>query len=133
MSLRGAKRRGNPSLLRQHITESNTLGESEKRYEFALRITNLQSFPAGMRIATSRGGCPAPRNDMQKEGRVRGCKDVVRNDMLKTGRCARVQGRFPAVPPGKRRYAASFCMSLRGAKRRGNPYSLRQRKTKSNT
>ena len=119
-----------------------------------------------MRIATSRGGCPAPRNDMQKEGRVRGCKDVgrkvrgnmpgvsggkapvrndmqkivallrvqegacrgkpatahefalsatfpylslrgeriatpvcalVRNDMLKTGRCQRLQGRFPAV------------------------------------
>ena len=99
MSLRGAKRRGNPSLLRQHITESNTLGESEKRYEFALRITNLQSFSAGMRIATSRGGCPAPRNDMQKEGRVRGCKDVVRNDM---------------PPP----------LSLRGAKRRGNPFSL---------
>ncbi len=28
---------------------------------------------------------------------VRGCKDVVRNDMLKTGRCQRVQGGFPAV------------------------------------
>ena len=92
MSLRGAKRRGNPYSLRQRKTKSNTLGESEKRYEFALRITNLQSFSAGMRIATSRGGCPAPRNDMQKEGRVRGCKDVVRNDMLKTGRCARGQG-----------------------------------------
>ena len=92
MSLRGAERRGNPYSLRQRKTKSSTLGESEKRYEFALRITNLQSFSAGTRIATSRGGCPAPRNDMQKEGRVRGCKDVVRNGMLKTGRCARGQG-----------------------------------------
>ena len=32
-----------------------------------------------------------------------------------------------------RRHAASFSMSLRGAKRRDNPFSLRQRITKSNT
>ena len=96
------------------------MGESEKRYEFALRITNLQSFSAGMRIATSRGGCPAPRNDMQKEGRVRGCKDVVRNDMLKTGKCARVQGRFPAAPrycANRRQVFACHCEDALGQKR----------------
>ena len=46
---------------------------------------------AGMRIATP--VCALARNDMQKEGRVRGCKDAARNDMQKVGRCARVQGR----------------------------------------
>ena len=50
----------------------------ESAYEFALRIANLQSFSAGTRIA-------APV-----------CA-LVRNDMLKTGRCQRLQGRFPAV------------------------------------
>ena len=33
----------------------------------------------------------------------------------------------------RRKHTASLCMSLRGAQRRGNPYSLRQHKTKSNT
>ena len=44
---------------------------------------------------------------------------LVRNDMQKAGTCSRVQGRSP--------------LSLRGAKRRDNPFSLRQRITKSNT
>ena len=60
--------------LRQHEMKSNTLGESEKHYEFALRIANLQSFSAETRIA-------APV-----------CA-LVRNDMLKTGRCQRLQER----------------------------------------
>ena len=51
--------------------------------EFAQTAANLPGISAGTRIATSRGGCPAPRNDMQKEGRVRGCKDVARNAMQK--------------------------------------------------
>ena len=55
--------------------QSNTLGESEKRHKFALRIANLQSFSAGTRIAT-----PV-------------CA-LVRNDMLKEEACARVQGRL---------------------------------------
>ncbi len=33
-----------------------------------------------------------PRNDMQKEGRVRRCKDVGREGVQKAGACARVQG-----------------------------------------
>ena len=74
MSLRGAKRRGNPFSLRQHKPKSNTLGEYEKCYEFALSITDWQSFSAGKRIA-------APV-----------CA-LVRNDMQKTGRCQRLQGR----------------------------------------
>src|SRR5699024_1539226 len=44
-------------------------------------------------------------------------------DRLKTEACQRVQERFPAVPPGKRGHEANFCLSLRGAKRRGNPFS----------
>ncbi len=62
-------------LLRQGMTESSALGESEKCYEFALRIANLQRFSAGTRIA-------APV-----------CA-LVRNDMLKEEACARVQGRL---------------------------------------
>ena len=37
------------------------------------------------------------------------------------------------VRPCKRGHAANFCMSLRGAERRGNPYSLQYHKTKRNT
>ena len=146
MSLRGAKRRGNPHLLRQGMTESSALGESEKCCESALRITNLQRFPAGTRIAAP--VCALVRNDMLKEEacvRVQGrlarghaetwqaCAGQGRNDMQRTGRCSRLQGRFPAVPPGKRRHGANFWMSLRGAKRRGNPHLLRQHEMKSNT
>ena len=54
MSLREAKRRGNPYSLRQHKTKSNTLGKSEKRHEFAQTAANLPGIPAGMRIATPR-------------------------------------------------------------------------------
>ena len=38
--------------------------------------------------------CALVRNDMQKEGRVRGCKNVARNDMLKEEACVRLQGRL---------------------------------------
>ena len=65
-------------------TKSNTLGEYARRNEFALSPTGLQRFSAGTRIATP--VCALARNDMQKEGRVRGCKALVRNDMLKEGR-----------------------------------------------
>ena len=44
----------------------------------------MQRFPAGMRIATP--VCALARNDMQKEGRVRGCKGVAHNAMQKEGR-----------------------------------------------
>ena len=118
LSLRGAKRRGNPHLLRQGMTESSTLGESEKHYEFALRIANLQSFSAGTRIA-------APV-----------CA-LVRNDMLKEEACARVQGRLARKVrrnlPGVSECKGLPPLSLRGAKRRGNPHLLRQRKTNSST
>ena len=45
----------------------------------------------GERIATP--VCALARNDMQKEGRVRGCKGAPRNDMLKFAACQRLQGR----------------------------------------
>ena len=84
LSLRGAKRRGNPYSLQYHKTKRNTLGKYEKHNEFALSTTDLPGFSAGMRIATP--VCALARNDMQKEGRVRGCKALARNDMLKEGR-----------------------------------------------
>ena len=62
MSLRGAKRRGNPYSLRQRKTKSSTLGEFEVVYEFALSAT----FPY---LSLRGSGLPrrfAPRNDMQK-------------------------------------------------------------------
>ena len=51
-------------LLRQHEMKSNTLGEYEKCYEFALSITDWQSFSARTRIAAP--VCALVRNDMQK-------------------------------------------------------------------
>ncbi len=64
LSLRGAKRRGNPHLLRQHKAKRNTLGEYGKRYGFARSSTNLSGFSAGKRIAAP--VCALVRNDMQK-------------------------------------------------------------------
>ena len=45
---------------------------------------NVPRFSQGTRIATP--VCALARNDMQKEGRVRGCKNVACNDMQKEGR-----------------------------------------------
>ena len=61
----------------------------------------------GKRIAAP--VCALVRNDMQKERRVRGCRYMVRNDMLKTEACQRVQerlvrkvrGNMPGVSGGK--------------------------------
>ena len=60
-----------------------------------------------MRIAAP--VCALVRNDMLKERRVRGCRYMVRNDMLKTEACQRVQerlvrkvrGNMPGVSGGK--------------------------------
>ncbi len=60
--------------LRQGATESSTSGEYERCCGFAQTAASLPGFPAGTRIATP--VCALVRNDMQKEGRVRGCKDV---------------------------------------------------------
>ena len=83
MSLRGAKRRGNPYSLRQHKAKRNYSRRIRKSCGFALGIANLPSFSAGKRIA-------APV-----------CA-LVRNDMQKTETRLRVQRRFsgstPAVP-----------------------------------
>ena len=73
-------------------------GEYEKHCEFALSTTDLPGFSARTRIATP--VCALVRNDMQKEGRVRGCKNVARNDMLKEDACQRLQGPFPAETCG---------------------------------
>ena len=70
-------------------------------------------------------GCKdVARNAMQKEGRVRGCKDAAR----------KARGNMPGVSGGKALVRNDTSpLSLRGAKRRGNPYSLRQHITESNT
>ena len=150
MSLRGAKRRGNPFSLQQHKTKSNSSRQIRRSCEFALCTTVLPGISAGTRIAAP--VCALVRNDMQKAVACQRLQGVVRNDMLKTDTCQRLQGRgaqgarkhagcqrlqgrfgsTPAVLPCTRRYPANFCMSLRGAKRRGNPYSLRQYMTESN-
>ena len=46
LSLRGAKRRDNPFSLRQSMTGSSTLGESEKRDKFAWRHVVALRTPA---------------------------------------------------------------------------------------
>ena len=100
MSLRGAKRRGNPHPLRWGMTESSTLGEYAATTNLPEVVPSCQVSLRGKRIAAP--VCALVRNDMQKEGRVRGCKDVSP-------------------------------LSLRGAKRRGNPHPLRWGMTESST
>ena len=51
--------------------------------------------------------CALVRNDMQKEGRVRGCKDVGRNAMLKEEARQRLQGGVGAMECKRRR---RFCV-----------------------
>ena len=116
MSLRGAKRWDNPFSCGSAKQNATIPGEYVRRYEFARSSARLPSFSAGKRIA-------APV-----------CA-LVRNDMLKTGACQRMQvgGHEEKCVDGKRFYLvqrpclcghpASFSMSLRGAKRRGNPFS----------
>ena len=117
MSLRGAQRRGNPFSLQYSIAESSTSGEYAAVYKFAQkRIYRCLS--------------------LQGRGLPQVCA-LVRNDMQKTGTRQRVQGggtrgkvrrrwQFCLVQrPCLCGHAACFCMSLRGAKRRGNPHPRR--------
>ncbi len=73
--------------------------------------------------SSPRKGCPfagphaLARNDMQKEGRVRGCKDAAR----------KVRGNMPGVSGGKALVRNDTSpLSLRGAKRRDNPHPRRE-------
>ena len=91
MSLRGAKRRGNPHPLRQYMAESSTLGEYAATTNLPEVVPSCQVSLRGKRIAAP--VCALARNDMQKEGRVRECKGAPRNDMLKFAACQRLQGR----------------------------------------
>ena len=100
MSLRGAKRRGNPFSLRQHKAKRNYSRQIRRSCGFALSIANLLSFPAGLRIATPR--CPKVRHALlrpkaragqrslraplpAKGAPLRGPRPLVRNDMQKAG------------------------------------------------
>ena len=74
LSLRGAERRGNPHPLRQYMAESSTLGEYAATTNLPEVVPSCQVSLRGKRIAAP--VCALVRNDMQKEGRVRGCKDV---------------------------------------------------------
>ena len=74
LSLRGAERRGNPHPLRQYMAESSTLGEYAATTNLPEVVPSCQVSLRGKRIATP--VCALARNDMQKEGRVSGCKDV---------------------------------------------------------
>ena len=90
MSLRGAKRRGNPFSLQHNRAESSFSRRIRRSREFAQSISYLPGFPAGMRIAT-----PV-------------CA-LVRNDMLKADRCSRVQEGFPNGHRGLGRDLLSVC------------------------
>ena len=74
--------------------------------EFALSTTDLPGISAGTRIATP--VCALVRNDMQKEGRVRGGKNVARNDMQKIAALLRVQ---EGACRGKSATAHEFALS----------------------
>ena len=108
MSLRGAKRRGNPFSLRQHKAKRNYSRQIRRSCGFALSIANLLSFPAGLRIAT-----PV-------------CA-LVRNDMQKTEALLRLQGRFPAVPrqcPGIMRTRSKFLHVIARSEATGQSVTL---------
>ena len=93
LSLRGAKRRGNPHLLRQHKTMRKYLRQIRRSCEFALSAAYCSVLLQGERIA-------APV-----------CA-LVRNDMLKTDACQRLQGRGAQ---GARKHAG--CQRLQGVVR----------------
>ena len=107
LSLRGAKRRGNPYSLQQHKTKSNSSRQIRRSCEFALCTTVLPGISAGMRIAAP--VCALVRNDMQKAVACQRLQGVVRNDMLKTDTCQRLQGRGAQ---GARKHAG--CQRLQG-------------------
>ena len=107
MSLRGAKRRGNPFSLQQHKTKSNSSRQIRRSCEFALCTTVLPGISAGKRIAAP--VCALVRNDMQKAVACQRLQGVVRNDMLKTDTCQRLQGRGAQ---GARKHAG--CQRLQG-------------------
>ena len=126
MSLRGAQRRGNPFSLQHSITESSTLGEYEKILRIRPKAHLSLPFPAGMRIATP--VCALVRNDMQKTG--------TRQRMQGGGTRGKVRRRWQfclVQRPCLCGHAACFCMSLRGAQRRGNPFSLQYSIAESST
>ena len=90
-------------LSRCYVCKRVLPGQARNRPRIRLKCYFFLPFPAGPGIAPSRGGCPAPRNDM-----------------LKTGRCARVQGRFPAAPrycANRRQVFACHCKDALGQKR----------------
>ena len=83
-------------------------------------------FPAGTRIATP--VCALVRNDMQKTG--------TRQRVQGGGTRGKVRRRWQfclVQRPCLCGHAACFCMSLRGAQRRGNPFSLQHSITESST
>ena len=83
-------------------------------------------FPAGMRIATP--VCALVRNDMQKTG--------TRQRMQGGGTRGKVRRRWQfclVQRPCLCGHAACFCISLRGAQRRGNPFSLQYSIAESST
>ena len=110
LSLRGAKRRGNPYSCGRAWQRAALRANTEKCYGFAQSTANFvmcfcwdadchtsspQSPPCSPPAEGQRGS-NAPLGLLSPQ-RVPLCgapHALVRNDMLKTGRCARVQGRF---------------------------------------
>ena len=113
-------------LLAAHQRRKQYFGRIRKRLRIRPKAHLSLPFPAGMRIATP--VCALVRNDMQKTGtrqRVQG------GASKQTGRRLRV---LPlGERPCKRWHAANFSMSLRGAQRRGNPFSLQHSIAESST
>ena len=81
-------------------------GQARNRPQIRLKCYFFLPFPAGTRIATP--VCALVRNDMQKEGRVRGGKNVARNDMQKIAALLRVQ---EGACRGKSATAHEFALS----------------------
>src|SRR5699024_4673652 len=85
LSVRGAKRRGNPHLLRQHKTMRKYLRQIRRSCEFALSAAYCSVLLQGERIAAP--VCALVRNDMQKAVACQRLQGVVRNDMQKAVAC----------------------------------------------
>ena len=88
------------------MAESSTLGEYVRRNEFAQTAANWLGCPAGMRIATSRGSRPAPRNDMQK---LAACQRLQQRGAGQIRRAFRIRPKyyFPLCPAAGERIVPS--------------------------
>ena len=130
LSLRGAERRGNPRPCRNAWQIGCCLGEFVGGYEFALSAAICHVPPQGERIATP--VCALVRNDMLKTDACQRLQGRGAQGARKHAGCQRLQGRFPAVHrqcPGIVRTGGKFLHVIARSEATWQSVALRQHKT----